>query len=162
MGALEILFIIIIIYTIVTKCKIVQWTTMEKKRKERKKKLKKIKNKNNFILGKRLGTILELAPIGIFCLVTESKGQVFRGIAGFYSILGAVDYTAVIFSAHLVAVKCDIFTTRENSYAFDQQPSWRIPLLPAYRVRQSSAHARTFKWKGFNKQKGKKEEKKKT
>ena len=90
---------------------------------EKKRKKKKIKNKNNFIIGKRLGTILELAPIGIFCLVTESKGQVFRGIAGFYSILGAVDYTAVIFSAHLVAVKCEIFTTRENSYAFDQQPS---------------------------------------
>ena len=35
----------------------------------------------------------------------------FRGIPGFYSISGAVDYTAVIFCAHLVAVKCEVFTT---------------------------------------------------
>ena len=94
-----------------------------KRKRRRKKRIKKNNNKNNFILGKRLRTILELAPIGIFCFVTESKGQMFRGIAGFYSILGAVDYTAVIFSAHLVAVDCEVFTTREISYALDQQYS---------------------------------------
>ena len=51
------------------------------------------------MFGKRLGTILELAPTGIFCFGTESKGRMFRGISGFCSILGSVDYTAVIFSA---------------------------------------------------------------
>jgi len=48
-----------------------------------------------------------------FCLVTVSdgktKGQAFRGISGFYSISGAVD-TAVIFSVHLAAVKCEVVT----------------------------------------------------
>ena len=52
---------------------------------------------------------LGIAPIAIFCLVTETKGQTFRGIHGFYSTSGAVDYTAVIFSAPLVAVKCEVF-----------------------------------------------------
>ena len=37
--------------------------------------------------------------IAIFCLVTETKGQMFRAIPGFYSTSGAVDYTAVILSA---------------------------------------------------------------
>ena len=37
-----------------------------------------------------------------------TKGQMFRGIPGVYWTSG---YTAVIFSAHLVAVKCEIFTT---------------------------------------------------
>ena len=32
----------------------------------------------------------------------------FRGIPGFYSTSG---YTAVILSVHLVAVKCEVFTT---------------------------------------------------
>ena len=49
-----------------------------------------------------------------FCLVTVSdgetkEGQAFRGISGFYSISGAVD-TAVIFSVHLAAVKCEVVT----------------------------------------------------
>ena len=43
----------------------------------------------------------------LFCLVAETKGPTFRGIPGFYSISGAVDYTAVIFFAHLVALKCE-------------------------------------------------------
>ena len=34
--------------------------------------------------------------------------QTFRGIPGFYLTNG---YTAVIFSAHLVAVNCEVFTT---------------------------------------------------
>ena len=51
------------------------------------------------------------APIAIFCLVIEAKGQTFRGIAGFYSTSGVLDYTAMIFSAHLVAVKCEVFIT---------------------------------------------------
>ena len=68
----------------------------------------KIKQTKNFILN-RLGIILESAPIAIFCLVTETKGQTFRGIPGLFSTSGVVDYTAVIFSAHLVAVKCEFF-----------------------------------------------------
>ena len=64
-------------------------------------------NNNNFILS-RSGIILESAPIAIFCLVTETKGQTFRGIPGFYSTSGT---TAVAFTAHLVAVKCGVFTT---------------------------------------------------
>jgi len=55
-----------------------------------------------------LGIILESAPIAIFCLVTETKGQTFRKIPGFYFTSG---YTAMIFSAHLVAMKCKVFTT---------------------------------------------------
>ena len=60
---------------------------------------KQQKNKtNNFILNS-LAIILEPASIAIFCLVTETKGQMFRAIPGFYSTSGAVDYTAVILSA---------------------------------------------------------------
>ena len=70
------------------------------------------KKNSNFILNRRI--ILESASMAIFCLVTETKGQTFRGIPGFYSTSG---YTALIFfSAHLVAVKCEVFTitsTRE-------------------------------------------------
>ena len=58
-------------------------------------------NNNNLILSRS-------APIAIFCLVTETKGQTFRGIPGFYSTSGT---TAVAFTAHLVAVKCGVFTT---------------------------------------------------
>ena len=58
------------------------------------------------------GIILESAPQNMtLCLFTETKWQMFRGIPGFYSTSGAVDYTAVIFCAHLVAVKCEVFTT---------------------------------------------------
>ena len=74
-----------------------------------------LKKTRNFILN-RLGIILESAPIAIFCLVAETKGQTFRGTPGFYSTSGVVDYTAMIFCAHLVAVKCEVFTatsTRE-------------------------------------------------
>ena len=81
--------------------------------------------------------------------------QTFRGIPGFHSTSG---YTAVVFSTHLVAVKCEGFTatsTREYSYAFGQQPSWHVtptagnpadtsPLLPANRFRESIAHAGRF------------------
>ena len=66
--------------------------------------------KIDFILS-RLGIILESAPIAIFCLVTETKGQMFRGIPGFYSTSGVVDYTVVIFFAPLVTEKCEVFTT---------------------------------------------------
>ena len=66
--------------------------------------MEKTKQNKNFILS-RLGIILESAPIAIFCFVTETKRQMLRGIPGFCSTSGVVGYTAVIFSAHLVAVK---------------------------------------------------------
>ena len=37
--------------------------------------------------------------IAIVCLVTETKGQTFRAVPGFYSASGAMDYTAVMLSA---------------------------------------------------------------
>jgi len=55
----------------------------------------------------------------------------FHGIPDFYLTSGAVDYMAVIVCAHLVAVKCGVFTTtstRKYSYALGQQPSWLVPL----------------------------------
>ena len=54
------------------------------------------KRNNNFIVN-RLATVLESAPIAIFCLVTETKGHTFRSIPGFYLTRCAVDYTVVIF-----------------------------------------------------------------
>ena len=51
---------------------------------------------NNFTLN-RLGIILASVPTAIFCLFTKAKGQTFRGIPGFYSTSGAVDYTEAIF-----------------------------------------------------------------
>ena len=70
----------------------------------------------------------------------ESKGQTFRGIPGFYSTSGAVDWSAVIFSVHLVAVTWNarfllLIVLGKYSYSLGQQPSWRVPLLPANRVR---------------------------
>ena len=41
-------------------------------------------------------------------MLCKINRHTFRGIPGFYSTSG---YTAVILSAHLVAVKCEVFTT---------------------------------------------------
>ena len=75
-----------------------------------------------------------------------------RGIPGFYSTSGAVHYTAVIFSAHLVAVKWEIFITTNTKvvrkYNFELGSAaqlTRSPLLPANRIRQSIAHVQRFK-----------------
>ena len=54
------------------------------------------KKNNNFIVN-RLATVLESAPIAIFCLVTETKGHTFDSIPGFYLTRCAADYTVVIF-----------------------------------------------------------------
>ena len=94
-----------------------------------------------------LRIILESAPrIAIFCLVTATEGQTFRAIPGFYSTSSC---TAVIFSAHLVAVKWEVFTTTSNwEIQLCVRPApqlTRSPLLPANRVRQPIAHARRFK-----------------
>ena len=54
----------------------------------------------------------------------------FRGIPGFYSTSGAVDYTAVIFCAHLVAVKCKVsllLVPGKYSYALGQLPADVFP-----------------------------------
>ena len=73
----------------------------------------KNKTKDNFILSQQIEASsfsVESAPIVIFYLsqvVTETKGQTFRGIPGFHS---TSDHTAVIFSAHIVAMKCDVLT----------------------------------------------------
>ena len=96
------------------------------------------------------GIILKSAPQNmIFCLFTETKWQMFCGIPGFYSTSGAVDYTAVIFCAHLVAWNARfLLVLGKYSYALSQQPSWHVPpLLPADFTRQSIAHAWKSKWK---------------
>ena len=64
----------------------------------------KNKTKNNFILN-RLRIILKSAPVAISCLVTESKGPMFHITPGFCLTSGVVDYTAVVFSTHLVAMR---------------------------------------------------------
>ena len=83
---------------------------------------------------------------------TETKWQTFRGIPGFYSTSGAVDYTAVIFSAHLVAVKWEVFTTTSTrEIRLCARPATQLTrstLLPANRVCHSIALTRRFKWEG--------------
>ena len=90
----------------------------------------------------RLGIILESAPTVIFCLVTETEGQTFHKIPGFYLTSG---YTAMIFSAHLVAMKCKVFTTTSTREiqlcAWPATELTHSPLLPADCVCQSIAHA---------------------
>ena len=87
----------------------------------------------------------------ILCIFTETKWQTFRGIPGFYSTSGAVAYTAVIFWAHLVAVKCEVFTTTSTrEIQLCARPATQLtcsPLLAADFTRQSIAHARKSKWK---------------
>ena len=75
-----------------------------------KKQTEKNKQPSNFIPA-GLGIIFESVLIAISCLAAETKGQTFCGIPGFYLTSGAVDYTAVIFFAHLVVVNCEVFTT---------------------------------------------------
>ena len=59
-----------------------------------------------------LGINLKSVPIAPFCLVTETKGHSFRRISGFHSTSG---YIAVIFSTHLVTMKCEVFTTTSTT-----------------------------------------------
>ena len=123
---------------------------------------KEEKNNNNFILN-RLGQgsfssqcrrirysafLLKLK----LCLFTETKWQTFCGIPGFYSTSGAVDYMAVIFCAHLVSEKCEVFTTTSTrDIQLCAWPATQLtcsPLLPADFTRQSIPHAWKSKWKG--------------
>ena len=107
-------------------------------------------------MGKKIHSglwiILESVLIALFCLVTETKEQTFWGIAGLYSTICAVDYTAVIFSTHLVTMKCKIFTTTSTrEIQLCVWPATQLThsaLLPANRVHQSIAHAWRFNWKG--------------
>ena len=56
------------------------------------------------------------------------------GIPGFYSTTGAVDYTAVIFCAHLVAVKCEIFTaTSTREVQLCARPATQLTRSPHFR-----------------------------
>ena len=63
-----------------------------------------------------------------------------------------MDYTAVIFCAHLVAVKCEVFTTTSTrEIQLCARPATQLmcsTLLPADFTRQSIAHARKSKRKG--------------
>ena len=66
-----------------------------------------------------------------------------------------MDYTAVIFCAHLVVVKCEVFifttTTSTREIQLCARPATQLtcsPLLPADFTRQSIAHARKSKRKG--------------
>ena len=110
---------------------------------------RKNRTQNNFILS-RLWIMLEsVLWIVIYFFVNETNGQTICGILGFYSTSG---YTAVIFSAHLVTVKCEVFTTTSTwEIQLCIQPATQLkspPLLPANSIRQSIAHARRVKWKG--------------
>ena len=119
---------------------------MEKKKNKRK------KNKN-FILN-RLGrgsfSSQRGRRIRYFAFLLKVNDKTFRGISAFYLTSGAVDYTAVIFCDHLVAVKCEVFTTTSTREiqlcALPATLLTRSTLLPANR--QSTARARRFKWKG--------------
>ena len=63
-----------------------------------------------------------------------------------------MDYTAVIFCAHLIAVKCEVFTTTSTrEIQLCARPATQLtcsPLLPADFTRQSIAHARKFQLNG--------------
>ena len=123
-------------------------TKKKKKKKTEKNKRKNKTNQKNSLLFS--GIILESARLRYFALLLKLKDtETFRGISGFYSTSG---YTAVIVSAHLVVVNSRfllLVVLGTYSYALGQQPRWRVfSLLPANRVRQSIAHARSFKWKG--------------
>ena len=86
------------------------------------------------------------------CLFTETKWQMLHGIPDFYLTSGAVDYMAVIFCAHLVAVKCEVFTTTSTrEIQLCPRPATQLtcsPLLLADFTHQSIAHAQKSKWKG--------------
>ena len=72
--------------------------------------------------------------IRYFAFFTETKWQTFRGIPGFYSTSGAVDYTAVIFCAHLVAVKCEVFTTTSTrEIQLCTRPATQLTCSPYFR-----------------------------
>ena len=123
---------------------------MEKKKRTKEQNVKKIKLHSQ---QTGPGIILESAPRNtIFCLFTETKWQTFRRIPGFYSTSGAVDYTAVIFCAHLVTVKCEFLTTTSiMEIQLCARPATQLmcsTLLPADFTRQSIAHARKSMWKG--------------
>ena len=63
----------------------------------------------------------------------------------FYLTSGAVDYMAVIFSTHLVAMKCVFFTTTSTrEIQLCALPATQLTLLVNC-VRQSVVHARRFK-----------------
>ena len=128
---------------------------MEKKEREKTKNNKQKTTKPKHFIFNRLGRgsfSSQRRGIRYFCLFTETKWQTFRWIPGFYSTSGTVDYMAVIFCAHLVDVKCEIFTTTSTrEIQLCARPATQLTcshLLPANFTRKSIAHARKSKWKG--------------
>ena len=97
-----------------------------------------------------LGVILESVPIAVSCFVTETKSQMFCKFPGFYSTSG---YMSIIFSAHLVTMKWEVFTTTSTrEIQLCTRPATQLtcsPLLLANHACQSIVHAWRFKWKGF-------------
>ena len=81
--------------------------------------------------------------IRYFAFFTETKWQTFRGIPGFYSTSGAVDYKAVILCAHLVAVKCEVFTTTSTrEIQLCTRPATQLTCCPYFR---QISHARPLR-----------------
>ena len=143
------LILTIVIYTVVIKMH-GQYTGANKQTKN-----SNNKNNNQQLHSQQIGDHSRASAdciIAIFCRVTETWEQTSRGIPGFYSTSGAVDYTAVVFSVHLVARKCEFFTTTNTmEIELCARPATQLtrsPLLPANFTRQSTAHARKCKWKG--------------
>ena len=82
--------------------------------------------------------MLKSAPqITIYCLVTETKGQMFQRIPGFYLTSGLHGCDLL---THLVAMKCEVSTTtstREIQLCIQAATQlMRSPLFPAKRVCQ--------------------------
>ena len=127
------------------------YTWIRLRGKEKKKEKKEKKTSQQIGPGIILESVLRNT---ILCLFTETKWQTFRWIPGFYLTSGAVGYTAVIFCAHLLAVKYEVFTTTSTReiqlYARPATQLTCSPLTPADFTRQSIAHARKSKRKGSN------------
>ena len=92
--------------------------------------IQNFKERNN-----RARTLISKALLDGIILVIEMRCQInrqtFRGIPGFYSTSG---YTAVIFSAHLVAVKCEVFTTTSTrEIQLYARPATQLTRSPYFR-----------------------------
>ena len=123
----------------------------------KKKKKRKNKNKNKTSFSTHWAgdhSRVSAAEYDTLPFYSVKQCQTLRGTPGFYSTSGAVDYTAVIFCAHLVVVKCEVFnTTSTREIQLCARPAAQLtcsPLLPADFTRQSTAHARKSNWKGSN------------
>ena len=81
-------------------------------------------HKKHFVLC-RLGSFSCPHWLRYFALLLKPKDSyTFCGISGFYSTIG---YAAVIFSAHLVAMKCKVFTTTSTFMYLAGNPADTFP-----------------------------------